>query len=174
MTDVQQFKRCGRCHADKPLDSRYFSRRTEESYKATSWRSVCIKCQTARKRALDEAAKKKTHKTCTACRESLPIGEFYVCRKNRDGRQGSCKTCDALRSTGEATRGEVNGEKPAAWTEMRAVSGVLRYALARPRHSLPALQAATRAGARGRARAVPASIRRYPRARLGPNAEKTS
>jgi len=43
------------------------------------------------------------NKACTVCKEVQPISAFYKEAKNRDGRQGKCKTCEQKR-TKEYTR----------------------------------------------------------------------
>lgn len=37
-------------------------------------------------------------KICTKCDESKPLDAFYQNPENRDGRQGSCKACDNVRT----------------------------------------------------------------------------
>lgn len=46
---------------------------------------------------------KKTHgrteKRCSVCHLVKPLIEFYLSRDRRDGRQGTCKSCQIVRST---------------------------------------------------------------------------
>ena len=43
---------------------------------------------------MTEATQTETKtKTCKTCTEAKPVGDFYVNRKAKDGRQSSCKSC---------------------------------------------------------------------------------
>jgi hypothetical protein len=109
---LKQWRRCrGACKQDKPLDSRYFDRRTEVT-QHDAWRYKCIVCRTARKKQLEAEAKLKTEKWCNGCKATLPIDDFYARKTARDGRQAVCKGCDALRNgTASAV---IDGENIAA------------------------------------------------------------
>ncbi len=37
------------------------------------------------------------HKTCTGCKQSLPISEFNKCSKSKDGARGRCKKCRSIK-----------------------------------------------------------------------------
>jgi len=107
---IKQYRRCSKCHADKPLDSRYFSRRTEATQR-NAWRGVCISCQTERKKQLEAIAKARTHKRCSRCKEVLPVDAFFARKTSRDGRQAACKSCDGERDSKRQVGAVEDGER---------------------------------------------------------------
>jgi hypothetical protein len=55
----------------------------------------------------------RTHKTCTRCRERLPLDAYSRTTRNADGRRSMCRTCEAAR------REELTQRLPGDWPQTR-------------------------------------------------------
>jgi hypothetical protein len=88
------FKRCPRCRVDKPLTTHNFRYRADPN-KRHIFRSVCNRCMAIRR---TEQNQLKGAKNCSQCKIMKPRSEFHRRQASIDGRQSSCRACDALRA----------------------------------------------------------------------------
>lgn len=117
-------KKCGKCNNIFPIDQFWLDKRKKDGY-----RSYCKRCfidTTAPNRArfLEKSIIKVeedliTHKTCSGCKQSLPLIDFSISKSHVYGLQSRCRYCSADREKSRRDRYKSEGTSSSYSHNMR-------------------------------------------------------